>query len=100
MTDDVETRFRAVVRGRVQGVCFRAYTRDYARSLSINGYVRNCSDGAVEVEAQGDRGKLQGFLDWLHQGPPSARVKSVEVEWKTDGDDYRGFSVKMGGFSW
>jgi acylphosphatase len=75
------TRFRAFVTGRVQGVGYRASAAHEARRLGVLGWVRNRYDGTVEVEAQADEAVLQRLLVYLRQGPPGARVKSVDVEW-------------------
>ena len=72
-------RVRFLISGRVQGVYFRAYTRDEARSLGLQGWVRNLPDGRVEVLAQGDPGKLKAFESWCRKGPPHARVQDVMV---------------------
>lgn len=68
------------IRGKVQGVCFRAATRDAARALGIVGWVRNRTDGTVEVLAAGTAAALQAFAAWLAQGPPRARVDAVLSE--------------------
>ncbi|MEK7133585.1 MAG: acylphosphatase [Patescibacteria group bacterium] len=72
---------RAIVRGRVQLVMFRDFTRRTARKLGITGSVFNCPDGAVEIVAQGERGALETLLKKLHQGSLLSRVDSVESEW-------------------
>lgn len=74
-------QLRAIVTGRVQGVYFRGATEERARSLDLAGWVRNRPDGTVEVMAQGPEARLQALLAFLHQGPPAARVISVETEW-------------------
>ena len=71
---------RFVVRGRVQGVFFRASTREQARKLGITGHARNLADGNVEVIACGTDEALDELQKWLHRGPPSARVESVQRE--------------------
>jgi len=73
-------RVRAVVSGRVQGVWFRASTRDKARELGVTGTVRNLPDGDVEVVAEGEEHVVEQLLQWLWHGPPFARVDQVEVE--------------------
>jgi acylphosphatase len=73
----VEAR-RFVVRGRVQGVGFRWFVEREAHMLGISGWVRNNSDGSVEVFAQGTRDQLAGLHARLRQGPRAARVDSVE----------------------
>ena len=72
-------RARFVVRGMVQGVFFRATTRERARELGIEKIqVWNRDDGAVECVAEGDAVQLRSLETWLHEGPPHARVGSVE----------------------
>ncbi|MBS0569459.1 MAG: acylphosphatase [Proteobacteria bacterium] len=68
---------RFLVHGRVQGVCFRACTREQARRLGLTGYARNRSDGSVEVLACGDAAALAELGRWLLRGPPAARVDGV-----------------------
>jgi len=70
----------AVVHGKVQGVWFRAWTRDIARELGVTGWVRNLSDGTVETLAQAEQGVLDQFIERLHDGPPLARVTEVVVK--------------------
>lgn len=69
---------RCHVSGRVQGVWFRASTREQARRLGISGYARNLADGRVEVLACGEERTLQQLQEWLWQGPVGARVERVE----------------------
>jgi acylphosphatase len=70
---------RCYVSGRVQGVYFRASTRDQARRLSLLGHARNLDDGRVEVVVVGPADAVDTLIDWLGKGPPSARVDAVEV---------------------
>jgi acylphosphatase len=70
---------RFVVQGRVQGVFYRASTRDQATSLGLLGWVQNRNDGAVELVACGDIAQLSAIEAWLWQGPPSARVAKVDA---------------------
>jgi acylphosphatase len=69
---------RFVVRGRVQGVGFRWFVEREAHMLGIAGWVRNNSDGSVEVLAMGSRDQLSGLRSRLQQGPRAARVDDVE----------------------
>ena len=71
---------RFCVTGRVQGVFFRASTREQAVRLGLAGHARNLPDGSVEVVASGGAGALDELERWLHQGPPAARVASVSRE--------------------
>jgi acylphosphatase len=74
-------RLVAHVHGRVQGVGFRAFVHDSARSLGVAGTVQNCRDGCVRVEAEGPRNLLDRLLVLLREGPPAARVTRVVEEW-------------------
>ena len=66
--------------GEVQGVGFRWAAQGEAERLGVVGRVRNRTDGAVEVVAQGDRSALDAFSAWLERGPRQARVADVDVE--------------------
>lgn len=65
--------------GKVQGVFFRATTRDMARSLGLSGYVRNDPDGSVYIEAEGEETQLSQFTAWCRKGPPHARVSHLDI---------------------
>ncbi|MGS1080192.1 acylphosphatase [Pseudoxanthomonas beigongshangi] len=69
---------RFLIEGRVQGVFFRASTREQARRLGLAGIARNLADGRVEVIAAGEPGAIETLAGWLHHGPPQARVDRVE----------------------
>lgn len=69
---------RFVVRGRVQGVGFRAATRRRALALGVVGHASNLPDGAVEVSAAGRADALDALAEWLAAGPAGARVDAVE----------------------
>lgn len=81
------------VSGRVQGVAFRATTRDEARRLGLTGWVRNLDDGRVELVAQGDTDALDALERWCHRGPPAARVATVLVEDAPLDPALRGFGI-------
>jgi acylphosphatase len=86
---------RALVRGRVQGVGFRAFVVWRARELALHGFARNLSDGTtVEVVAEGPRAPLEALLASLREGPPMSYVKSVDVTWGDASGVYDGFGVK------
>lgn len=68
------------VKGKVQGVFFRASAKAVADQLGVTGYVCNKDDGSVLIEAEGDSFGLEQFIEWCHQGPDHARVDSVETE--------------------
>ena len=87
-------RVHVIVRGRVQGVYFRASTRDRARQLGLAGWVRNCADGSVELIAEGEKAKLEQLVTWCHSGPRGAAVRDVRVEWQETAGEFVGFTVK------
>ena len=72
-------RVRVIVRGRVQGVAFRAHTADAARRAGLAGWVRNLPDGSVEAAFEGASGAVDALLACVRRGPPAARVTGVEV---------------------
>jgi acylphosphatase len=65
--------------GVVQGVFFRQHTLEKAKEHGINGWVRNCTDGTVEAEAEGEEDALLQFIEWCHEGPQRAEVDKVDV---------------------
>ena len=81
------------VRGRVQGVFFRAETRDRARSLGIAGWVANAPDGSVEAVLEGDRERVESLVRWMGRGPSLADVEDVEVTWEEPQGE-NGFDVR------
>lgn len=92
---DEKVAARARIIGRVQGVFFRAETRDTARRLGLAGWVRNLSDGSVEALFEGERREVESAVEWCGTGPPAARVVTVEVEW-VEPSGLEGFEVRHG----
>ena len=82
------------VTGIVQGVFFRAHTRDVARSLGLTGWVRNLSDGRVEITAVGPRDALDRLVEWCHHGPSMARVDKTDVQWEDATDTFQDFEIR------
>jgi acylphosphatase len=83
----------AYVSGQVQGVWFRAWTKEQAQSLGVSGWVRNLPDGRVEVEAQGPDDALEELEKRLHQGSPPSRVDQVEAKRVNRGESFSGFEI-------
>lgn len=83
----------AIISGRVQGVFYRASTQSEARRLGLKGWVRNLPTGEVETRIEGPRERVEALLRWCGQGPPSARVSGVEVEW-VEPEGFTGFEVR------
>jgi acylphosphatase len=67
------------ITGRVQGVGFRAWTRERAQGLGVSGWVRNRSDGSVEAVVSGPNGAVETLIAALHEGPPAAKVEDVRT---------------------
>ena len=67
------------VKGKVQGVAFRAYARDKAKQLNITGYARNMPDGSVLLETEGSVDDLSDFYNWCKKGPMWARVDHIDL---------------------
>jgi acylphosphatase len=84
--------FDITVKGKVQGVFYRAATKAVADQLGIRGTIRNEADGDVVIEAEGEPTMLEMFLDWCHEGPQDAEVTTVE---SNEGElkNYRNFEV-------
>jgi acylphosphatase len=82
-----------VVSGRVQGVCYRAFTQESARELGLAGWVCNLPDGRVQAEVEGRRCQIEKFLERLRTGPPQAVVTDVTVNWKAPTGETRGFRI-------
>jgi acylphosphatase len=68
-----------IVSGRVQGVYYRGACRAVARELGVTGWVRNRSDGTVEVVAEGTRDAVGDLIAWCRDGPPHANVSGLEI---------------------
>ena len=83
----------AVVSGVVQGVFFRRFVFREATALGLHGRVRNLFEGRVEVEAEGERQKLEQLVQRLRTGPTGAQVSDVATEWGEVSDEYENFQV-------
>jgi acylphosphatase len=88
-----KARVRVLIEGRVQGVFFRASTRDEARARGLAGWTRNLPDGRVEALFEGDKRVVENMLTWCHKGPPYAYVDRVEVEWQPYQGDLADFRI-------
>jgi acylphosphatase len=87
----MKTRAHVYISGRVQGVFFRAHTRDEARRLGLTGWVRNMADGRVEAVLEGDDTAVEAMISWCRRGSPYSKVEDVEVireEYKEEFSDF------------
>lgn len=69
------------IKGRVQGVFFRAKGQEQAQKLGLTGWIKNEADGTVSAWAQGPKETIETFIEWCKHGPPEAHVVAVDVEW-------------------
>jgi acylphosphatase len=94
VTRDQKAGLRAIVHGYVQGVGYRYYVVARARMLGSGGYVRNRTDGTVEVVAEGTQEQLDSLLEALERGPIGASVDYVEREWLPYRGQFHRFEVR------
>jgi acylphosphatase len=96
MSDEETTQLRAhvLITGMVQGVFFRAHTREEARRLGLNGWVRNLEDGRVEALFEGKRPAVEEMVRWCHKGPSSAVVRDVNTRWEEATGEFHGFDIR------
>lgn len=85
-------RIHAFVSGRVQGVFFRANTKEKADELNCKGFAKNLMDGRVEVIAEGKKENLEKLLEFLKKGPENAKVDNLDFEWKPIKNEFTDFS--------
>lgn len=86
-------RAHVLVKGKVQGVGFRAFTQYQATLRKLHGWVRNRAEGGVELEIEGLKPAVETFLQAMHQGPPLSQVVQVTVDWKEPNRQTEGFQV-------
>jgi acylphosphatase len=89
-----ETRAHVFIEGRVQGVFYRAFTRDTARTLGLRGWVKNLYDGRVEAVFEGNKELIEQVIRKCYQGPPGARVTNIDVKWEEFTEDLKGFAIR------
>ncbi len=83
-----------VVRGKVQGVWFRKYTKEKADKLGIQGFVQNELENIVYIEVEGTEDVLRKFIEWLHKGSPLSSVSEVHFDNCIDFQGYIGFEIR------
>jgi len=87
-------RVHLLVSGRVQGVFFRARTRDRAHALGVAGWVRNLPDGRVEIVAEGPQSAVDALVTWAAEGPPAAQVDDITATWEPPTQKETDFSIR------
>ena len=76
----MKERYRVIITGRVQGVCFRSYTQEKAMNLNITGWVKNNSDRSVEAIFEGEKEQVEKIINWCYSGSPYAQVDDVQIK--------------------
>jgi acylphosphatase len=84
-----------LISGRVQGVYFRAHTRDEAKKRGLTGWVKNLYDGRVEAVLEGNEDDIQSMIGWCRQGPPHASVTDVSIEGEIFRGEFSDFTVRV-----
>jgi acylphosphatase len=89
----MKVRAHLLVSGRVQGVYFRQSTLVEAQNLGVNGWVRNLMDGRVEAVFEGEEHEVKTLVNYCRQGPPAARVNSLEVSYGPFKGEFSNFTA-------
>jgi acylphosphatase len=88
-----QKRLHLVVRGRVQGVYYRASAQREAKRLGLTGWVKNRHDAAVECVVEGEEDQVKDFLSWAQHGPATARVDKAETRWRSYTGEFADFRI-------
>jgi len=88
------TGVHVFISGRVQGVFYRANTKNKAEQLGVNGWVKNLSDGRVEAFFQGDEKTVDSMISWCKNGPPNAEVTNVDIKKELVTETLEGFVIR------
>lgn len=86
-------RVHVYIKGRVQGVFYRVFTKKNADELGIVGWVSNLADGRVEVVAEGKKEILKRFINKLQKGPRLSKVEHIDVVWEKEIGEFSGFEI-------
>jgi acylphosphatase len=90
-------RAQVIIHGLVQGVFFRASTREEAIRIGVGGWVRNLPDGTVQALFEGEAKKVEEIIGWCHKGPPGARVSKVDILWEPyNKGEFKLFKIRYG----
>ena len=86
-------RVHLLISGRVQGVWFRASTRNKAQQLGLKGWVKNTSDGKVEAIFEGEEKNIEEIIKWCHKGPSLAHVTHIDIKQEQYKNEYKDFQI-------
>ena len=90
----MKTTVHVCISGRVQGVWFRASTKQKAEALGLTGWVKNSKDNSVEAVFEGDEEKVEEMITWCHQGPALAEVHEVKIAKQSKPQHFTTFSIQ------
>ena len=88
-------RIRAIVKGKVQGVFYREFTRREAEALGVSGFARNLKDGTVEIVAEGEEKYLKEFEKKFRKGPLMAFITDVDLKEEQPTGEFDGFDIRF-----
>lgn len=88
-----QKRIHLMVRGRVQGVYYRATSVREAKRLGLTGWVRARNDASIEIVAEGEEDQVKDFLMWAQHGPTTARVDKVDTRWRGYTGEFPDFRI-------
>ncbi len=95
-TTTAHLRAQVIIHGLVQGVWFRASTREQALRIGVGGWVRNLSDGTVQALFEGEKKKVEEIIAWCHRGPSGASVSKVDISWEPYRGEFKQFEIRHG----
>ncbi len=87
----MKTRAHLIISGRVQGVFFRAFTKQHADRIGVKGWVRNLTNGNVEAVFEGEEEGVKELVNYSSRGPPRAIVRNVQVAYESFRDEFTDF---------
>jgi len=87
-------RAKIIVKGKVQGVFYRAFTQKNALKLGLKGWTRNLPNGDVEIICEGDKESIKELIKKLWRGPPLSKVDNVEIYWEEYKSEFKDFTIK------
>lgn len=90
----MKKNIHVTVYGKVQGVWFRANTKQKAEQLGVTGWVKNTTHGAVEAIFEGEENCIKEMIEWCKNGPPQANVENIEIKEQNPTNGFDGFSIK------
>ncbi len=90
-----DARAHLFIEGVVQGVFYRAFTRNVAAKLGLNGWVRNLFDGRVEAVFEGNRALIERAVRECRKGPAGSHVSGIDLNWEPYAGTERGFEIRF-----